>query len=524
MKVLLTETFSEEGRAILAQVASVEVRAGLSEEALIETITDYDALVIRSATQVNSRIIEAGKRLRVIGRAGTGVDNIDIDAATRHGVIVVNAPTGNAVAVAEHTLALMLALARNVPQADCSLKAGRWDKKQLEGVEVRGKTLGIVGLGRAGSAVAKRAEGLEMSVIAYDPFVTQDHASRIGVTLVPFERLLSESDFISLHAPVTEQNRGMISEREFARMKPSVRIINCARGDLLDEVALLHALQTQRVAGAALDVFSVEPPLDSPLLRHPRVIVTPHLGASTREAQQNVAIETAEQVAAVLRGETPRYPVNAPPLSIDELNELSPYLDLGERLGAFYARMAAHNLSSLELSYSGDVSEKNTSVITAAVLTGLLLPSSEEPVNRINAALIARERGWIISERRTTAPDNFTNLITMTVETSAGPRLVAGTVMRQEPHIVRVDDYWLDFVPKGHLLVSEHLEGPGIIGRVGLVVGDAGINISFIQLGRQARGGTGLMVLGLDDPVTPDLLEVMHQLPSIRYTRAVSIE
>ena len=524
MKVLITESFSEEGKAILAQYATVDVKTGLAEDALIEIIGQYEALVVRSATQVNSRVIGAGKRLLVIGRAGTGIDNIDIEAATRHGVIVVNAPTGNATAVAEHTLALMLALARNVPQADCSLKAGKWDKKKLEGIEVRGKTLGIIGLGRAGSAVAKRAQGLEMSVIAYDPFVTQDYATRMGVTLVSFERLLSESDFISLHAPVTEQNRGMIGERELAQMKPTVRLINCARGDLVDEDALLQALQSEKITGAALDVFTIEPPLESPLLRHPRVIVTPHLGASTREAQQNVAIETAEQVVAVLRGEPPRYPVNAPPLSADDLTELSPYLDLGQRLGAFYATVAAHNLNSLELSYSGEVAEKNTDIITASVLTGLLLPVVEEPVNRINATLIARERGWVISERKSSAPENFTNLITMTVETSAGTRLVAGTIMRREPHIVRIDDYWLDFVPKGHLLISEHLEGPGIIGRVGMAVGDAGINISFIQLGRQARGGTGLMVLGLDDPVTSDLLESMHQLPSIRNTRAISFK
>ncbi len=522
MKVLITEPFSEEGKAILSKCATVDVKTGLTEAALIDIIGDYQALVVRSATQVNSRVIEAGKQLVVIGRAGTGVDNIDIEAATRHGILVVNAPTGNAIAVAEHTIALMLALARNLPQADCSLKAGKWEKKKLEGIEVRGKTLGIIGLGRAGSAVAKRAQGLEMSVIAYDPFVTQDYAARMGVALVSFDHLLSESDFISLHAPVTEQNRGMIGAREFARMKASVRLINCARGELIDENALLEALESGKVAGAALDVFCLEPPLESPLLKHPHVIVTPHLGASTREAQQNVAIETAEQVVAVLRGELPRYPVNAPPLAPEELTELSPYLDLGQRLGAFYATVAAHNLNSLELSYSGEVAEKNTSLITASVLTGLLLPIVEEPVNRINAPLIARERGWIISERRSTAPENFTNLITMTVETSAGHRLVAGTVMRREPHIVRIDDYWLDFVPKGHLLISEHVEGPGIIGRVGTVVGDAGINISFIQLGRQSRGGTGLMVLGLDDPVTPELLEAMRQLPSIRYARAIS--
>jgi D-3-phosphoglycerate dehydrogenase len=522
MRVLVTETLSQEGRDLLSEHAEVDVKLGLDEEALCRIIGDYDALVVRSSTQVNARIVEAGRRLQVIGRAGTGVDNIDVEAATRRGVMVVNAPTGNTVAVAEHAIALILALARNVARADCSLKEGRWDKKKLEGVEIRGKTLGIIGLGRAGSAVAKRAGGLEMRILAYDPFVTRDYASRVGVGLVSLEELLTQSDFISLHAPVTEQTHGMISDREFSLMKPSVRIINCARGGLIDEEALLRALQSGKVAGAGLDVFSAEPPNDSPLVQHPLVIATPHLGASTQEAQRNVAVETAEQVVAVLKGEPPRYPVNAPPLSVEELTELKPHLELGACLGAFYAAVAADNPSAIEISYSGDVAEKDVSPITASILAALLTPAVEEPVNRINAGAIAKERGWLISERTTAAPQNFTNMTTMTVQTANGQRLVAGTVMRQEPHIVRVDDYWLDFVPRGHLLVSEHLEGPGIVGRVGMAVGEAGINISFIQLGRQERGGTGLMVLGLDDPVTTDLQEAMYRLPSIRYARSVS--
>lgn len=522
MKILVTESFSQEGKDLLAQCAVVDVQLGLDEDALCQVIGEYDALVVRSATRVSARVIEAGQRLQVIGRAGTGVDNIDVDAATRHGIMVVNAPTGNAIAVAEHTIALMMALARNVPQADRSLRAGHWDKKSLGGVEVRDKTLGIVGLGRAGSAVAKRAIGLEMVVIAYDPFVTQDYASRLNVRLVSFDELISRADFVSLHAPATDQNRGMIGARELQMMKPTARLVNCARGELVDEDALLQALNSGEIAGAALDVFAAEPPEGSPLLEHPRVIVTPHLGASTQEAQRNVALETAEQVVAVLSGKLPRYPVNVPSLSSEELLEMSPYLELGDRLGAFYGTVAADNLRALEIAYSGDVAEKDTTLITASILTGLLSPVAEGPVNRINAMLIARERGWVISERKSVAPENFTSLVTMSVETSAGQRLVAGTVMRDEPHIVRVDDYWLDFVPRGHLLISEHVEGPGIIGRVGMAVGDAGINISFIQLGRQARGGTGLMVLGLDDPVTPELLKAMSELPSITYTRAVS--
>ena len=523
MRILVTEPLSPEGEAVLAQCAVVETKVLRDEASLCEIIGDYDALVVRSATRVTARVIEAGKRLRVVGRAGTGVDNIDVEAATRHGVVVVNAPTGNAVAVAEHTIALILALARNIPQAVSSMKAGRWDKKHLGGIEVRGKTLGLIGLGRAGTAVAKRAIGLEMNVSAYDPFVNRDYAMRLGVSLAPLDTLLSNSDFVSLHVPATDLTERMLGERELSLMKPTARLINCARGGLIDEEALLRALETGRLAGVALDVFVSEPPPDSPLLRHSHVIATPHLGASTEEAQRSVALETAEQVVAVLNGDPPRYPVNAPLLSPEELTELSPYLELAERLGEFYTQLAADNLNGLEIGYSGEVAEKDTRVITASVLKGLLAPSVEEHVNRINAPVIARERGWLITEHKSAAPENFTSLITLTVNTGTGQRTVAGTVMRREPHIVRIDDYWLDFVGRGHLLVSEHIEGCGIVGRVGTLVGEAGFNISFVQLGRQARGGSGLMVLGLDDPVTPDLLEAMNKLPSIRSARAVNL-
>lgn len=526
MKVLVTEPLSPEGLELLKSQAEVDVRTGLDETSLCNLIADYDGLVVRSATQVTSRVIEAGRKLIVVGRAGTGVDNIDVDAATHHGVVVVNAPTGNAVAVAEHTIALMFALARNIAQADCTMKAGVWEKKRLHGIEVRGKTLGLIGLGRAGSAVAKRAQGLEMSVVAYDPFVSEESASRAGVRLVTFEQLLRTADFASFHTPLTDLTRGMLGEREIAVMKPGVRIINCARGGLIDEAALLSALESGHVAGAALDVFAVEPPLLSPLLRHPRVVATPHLGASTEEAQRNVALETAEQVASVLAGQPARYPVNAPALSPEELAALSPYLDLAERLGSLYVQLAADTavaVSGLEVSYCGEVAETNTDVITASILRGLLAPTVEQPVNRINAPVIARERGWRVSERRDPAPENFTNLVSLGVVTRSGQRVVAGTVMRGEPHVVRIDDFWLDFVARGYFLISEHTEGPGILGQVGTMVGDARINIESVQLGRQARGGMGMMVLGLDDPVTPDLLQQMNRLPSMLSSHMVKL-
>lgn len=523
MKVLVTEPLAREGLEVLRQHLDAHVMEEIDPHHLIEVIGDYEALIVRSVTQVTAAVIEAGRKLRVIGRAGTGVDNIDVEAATRRGIMVVNAPEGNSVSVAEHTIALMLALARHVPQADVSLRTGRWEKKRLAGVEVRGKLLGIIGLGRIGTAVARRAIGLEMEVIAYDPFVPVDHASRSGVRLVSLEQVLREADFISIHAPATDLTLGMIDSQKLALVKPTAYLINCARGGIVDEGALATALAEGRLAGAALDVFAQEPPTESPLLRSEKVIVTPHLGASTEEAQRSAALDVAEQVIAILRGEPARYPVNAPFISPEEMAELGPYVNLAERLGGFYARIAADNLQGLELAYSGEVAEHNTTLLTAAAIVGLLSPISEEPVNLINARLVAKGRGWVVTERVSPAGENFASLVTLRASTTAGERLVAGTVMRGEPHIVRIDDFWLDFVAKGYLLVSEHIEQPGILGRMGTLLGEAGVNISFVQVGRRERGGSGVMVLGLDDPVTPELLQEIMTLPSIRSARVVNL-
>ncbi len=523
MKVLVTETLAKEGLELLRRHLEVDVRLKLTPDQLLQIIGGYQALIVRSATKVTAPLIEAGQKLQVIGRAGTGVDNIDLEAATRRGVLVVNAPGGNSVAVAEHTIALMLALARHLPQADASLRAGRWERKKLAGTEVRGKTLGTIGLGRVGAEVARRANGLEMEVIAYDPFVPVEHATRCGVRLVPLEELLSEADFISIHAPATDLTLGMIGAKALSMVKPTARLINCARGGIVDEEALAAALDEGRLAGAALDVFECEPPEDSPLLRSDKVIVTPHLGASTREAQRNVAMEVAAQVVDVLNGEPPRYPVNVPFMSAEEMMELKPYIDLAQRLGGFYARTAVNNLRGLELAYSGEVTEHNTALLTAAAIVGLLSPISEEPVNLVNARLAATERGWTVTERVSPAIENFASLITLQASTTSGERLVAGTVMRDEPHIVRIDDFWLDFVARGLLLVSEHTERPGIIGRMGTLLGEAGISISFIQTGRKERGGPGVMVTGLDDPVAPELLETIKALPSVRSARVVKL-
>ncbi len=523
-RVLVTEPLADEAMQALAEHVEVDSRPGLSGPELLAAIGDYEGLVVRSATKVTAEVVRAGARLEVIGRAGIGVDNIDLEQATRRGIVVVNVPSGNTIAVAEHTIGLMLALARHIPRGDASLRAGRWEKRGLMGTEVRGKVLGLVGLGRIGTAVAQRAAGLEMQVIAYDPFVSPERAERGGVRLVDLEQLLRTADFISVHTPLTERTRHLIGAEALALVKPTARLINCARGQIVDEAALVAALESGQLAGAALDVFEQEPlSKESPLRACDKVVLTPHVAAATEEAQLAVSLDVARQVWEVLEGQPPRAPVNAPFLDPEALAELRPYLELAERMGSFYAQMAGNNLMRLDLTYGGDVAEKGVELLRAALLMGLLCSVSEEPLNLINAAVIAESRGLNLTEHRVPEADNWAGLITLRVTTTRGERVLAGTVMRQEPHIVRIDDYWLDFVAEGLLLVSEHVEQPGIIGRMGTILGDAGINIRFVQVGRRQRGGQGVMVLGIDDALSDQALEEVLRLSSIRSAHVVSL-
>ncbi|TEU19267.1 MAG: phosphoglycerate dehydrogenase [Anaerolineales bacterium] len=522
-KVLVVESLSEAAIRLLQESCQVEVRLGLSPEELLQTIGDYHALIVRSGIQVTARLLASAKKLVVVARAGTGVDNIDLDAATRRGIVVVNAPTSNTVAVAEHTMALMLCLARHIIQADGDMHTGRWQKRHLVGTELRDKVLGLVGLGRVGSAVASRARGLEMKVIAHDPFVSPDRAAKLDVEMVGLDELLSRADYVSLHAPSTERTRGMIGARELALMKPHARLINCARGDLIVGEDLVAALREGRLAGAALDVFVDEPTIDPALCQCPNLLLTPHLGASTEEAQQGAARQVAQQVIDVLEGRTPRYPVNVVAVSHKELEFLEPYLVLARRMGMFYAQLAENNLSHLELTYVGDIAEHDTTLITAAALAGLLGEASEEPVNLVNARLVARDRGLVVSEVRTPQAQDLSDSVTIRAQTTSGTRLLSGTVIRGQPHIVRIDAYWLDFVADGLLLVTEHVEQPGVIGQMGTLLGQEGINISFVQVGRQKRGGPGLMVVGLDDPITEETLARVMTMPSIRSARVIRL-
>lgn len=545
-RILVTEPLAAEGLDALRGEAIVDINTELTADQLIRAIGSYDSLLVRSKTRVTADVIAAGKRLGVIGRVGTGVDNVDLDAATRRGIVVVNAPYGNTVSVAEHTLAMMLALARHIPRADASLRGGHWEKQAFEGVQLRGKVLGIVGLGRIGAAVARRALGLEMRVICHDPLVTPERAAQMGAQWAPSEELLRSADIISLHLPDSHQTRALIGERELALMKPSAYLINCARGSLVDEDALYQALQSGRLAGAALDVFAQEPPPDSPLLHCDRVILTPHLAGSTAEAQRDTAVEVAQGVLDVLAGRMPKYPVNAPALPPEELQQLGPYLDLARRLGAFYAQVAGNHIQALEVACTGEQVGQRLDLLVSEVLVGLLAGASEEPVNWINAQWVARERGIAFAGRLEPESNagGWANWIELRVGSAASggqapaqptapmgwseqcavySHRVAGAVLRGEPHIVRMDDYWLDFVARGLLLVSEHIEQPGILGRMGTVLGNAGVNIHFVQVGRRERGGPGLLVLGLDDALTPAVLEQVLSLPSIRSARMVRL-
>jgi D-3-phosphoglycerate dehydrogenase len=523
MKVLVTEPLDGVGLACLQDDCQVDVRLKLDEAELLAAIPEYDALIVRSATQVTAQVLTAGDRLKVVGRAGTGVDNIDLEAATRQGVVVVNAPTSNTVAVAEHTMAMMLCLARHIPLANSLAHAGRWEKKGLMGTELRDKTLGLVGLGRVGTAVAHRARAFEMRLLAYDPFVSPERAAQMDVELVDLNTLLAQADYVSLHSPCTERTRGMIGAPQLALIKPGAYLINCARGGLIDEEALAAALTSGTLAGAALDVYVDEPSIPQAFQDCPNVILTPHLGASTREAQSEAAAEVVREVMAVLNGQAPRYPVNTAALPSEELIFLRPYLDLATRMGHLYAQLAANNLTHIELEYAGEITAHDTGLLTAAILAGILAETGHGHVNMVNARLVAKELGFALATVSSDDSQGFSGLVTLRTRTTRAQRELSGSVIRNQPHILRIDGNWLDFVPEGHFLIDEHLDRPGIVGRMGTVLGDAGVNISFVQLGREAKGGVAVMVLGLDEAVRGELLAQVRALPDIRSAHAVNL-
>jgi D-3-phosphoglycerate dehydrogenase len=517
-RVLVSEPVAQEGLDILRAHDDIEVifKPELKADALLGEVADVHGLIVRSQTKVTAQVIAAGKNLQVIARAGVGVDNIDVPAATRRGIVVLNSPDGNTIAAAEQTIALLLALSRNLPQAHASLSAGEWKRSAFMGVEVYGKVLGLIGLGKVGTHMARMARGLEMEIIACDPYISREHAERLGVRLVGFEELLRQADYISLHVSLTKDTRGMIGAKELAMMKPGVRIINTSRGGVIDEGALAEAIRSGHVAGAALDVFENEPPKGSPVVGLPGVIVTPHLGAATEEAQVKVAVDVAAQLADVLHGLPARTAVNLPPVSAETLKVLRPYLTLAEKIGRLQVQLAAGAITSIEVIYSGEIAELDVSTVTRALLKGLLERALEESVNYVNAVLVAETRGIRVTEAKSTSAEDYASLIAVKASSESGSREIEGTVFgAQDIRITRVDGYRVDFVPQGNLLITTNQDRPGMIGRVGTILGDAGINIAGMYVGRDRPGGREVMVLAVDSPVPAQVREKVLQVDGV---------
>jgi D-3-phosphoglycerate dehydrogenase len=515
VRILVAEPLAAQGLALLRAHHEVDERLGLPREEIAALLPDYDALVVRSQVKVDADMIAAGTRLIVIGRAGVGVDNVDLDAATRAGITVVNAPTGNTIAAAEHTLALMFALARRIAPADASMRRGEWRRSQFTGVELRGRTLGIVGLGKIGQAIAVRARAMEMTVLGSDPFVTPEQATNLGVDLVSFDDLIARSDVITVHVPMSRATRGLINAQAIARMKPDVMLLNVARGGILDEAAVAAALTDGRIAGAAIDVFEKEPPADSPLLAAPNTLLTPHLGASTAEAQVAVSEEVAEQILEVLDGRPARYAVNAPLLTPETAQAIAPYLPLAEILGRFLAQLARTAPRTLTLEIAGDPAAHDASSLVAAVLRGLLETATTDRVNLVNAATLARARGINVVERKTSTAGAFASLLTLTAEVDGTTTAVAGTVANGEPRIVRLDNHSMDLAPADSMLVTRHQDRPGTMGRIGTLLGQADVNISAMTLARSAPREDAYMVLALDDDVPGPVADAIRGDPAV---------
>ena len=527
MKILVSDPLSEEGLKILRDVKEfqVEVKTDLKSEALKEVIKDYDALIVRSATKVTKDIINAAQKLKVIGRAGVGLDNVDLEAATQKGIIVMNTPAGNTISTAEHTMSMILALSRNIPQANASTKKGEWKRSKFMGVELYNKALGIVGLGRIGTEVAKRALSFGMKVLAYDPFLSREVAESLGVEIAELKDLLGRSDYITVHTPLTEETKHIISNKEFGLMKTGVRIINCARGGIIDEAALLNALKEGKVAAAALDVFEKEPLLpDSELLKLDNLITTPHLGASTEEAQVNVAIEVAEIVRDALLGKGIRNAANYPCIEAEVCKFLEPYINLTEKLGVFSSQLVEGRFQELNISYSGEIMQYDLSPLTMSLVKGILSPILKETVNFINATSLAKERGIKIKEAKTSKEEEFVNLIQLEIKTDKETRMIFGTLSaNKQPRIVKIDDYYVEVSPSGEMIMIQNWDRPGIIGNLGTLLGKHNINIAAMTFGREKPGGRAITVLNVDSSVSAEILDKIKKLENILAVKVIRL-
>ena len=517
MKVLVTEPVAREGLEMLKAHADVEVRTGLSPHELEEAVRTADGLLVRSETRVTRGVIEAGAHLRVIGRAGVGVDNIDVPAATSRGIVVVNARSGNTVSAAELTVALLLASARHVPAADASVRRGEWTRGAFMGVELRGKVAGIVGLGQIGSAVARRLRALEMTVLGCDPFVPDERARMLGVELTELKALLERADFVTLHTTLTPETKHLIGRDELALMKSGARLINTARGDLVDEVALASALDSGSLAGAALDVFQKEPPGESPLTRHPKVVVTPHLGASTTEAQERVAVDVAREMLLVLDGRPATSAVNAPFVDPDAIQVVGPYLAVAETCGRLATQLAPGRFRDVELSFDGEIGNHEVEPLKAAAVAGLLAPISEERVNLVSVNHVIAERGWNVVVRKGAAAGPYTNLVSIRLRTSAGDVAILGTLAHGRAHVVELNGFRVDVAPEqghDHLLILENEDRPGRVGAIGTALGEMEVNIASMDVGRRGPG-EAIMVLTLSRALSAVELQRIGSTPGI---------
>jgi D-3-phosphoglycerate dehydrogenase len=519
MKVLVSDKLSPKGVEIFEKAGGIEVdvKTGLPPDELKAIIGEYDGLVIRSATKVTAEIIGAAVKLKVVGRAGSGLDNVDVPTASKRGIVVMNTPGGNTITTAEHAVSMMLALSRKIPQATASMKSKKWEKSKFMGAEFYSKTLGVVGVGQIGSIVADRARGLKMNVIAYDPFLSSEGAEKLGLELVTMDELLARSDYITIHVPKSNDTVNLINKERFSKMKDGVLLINCARGGIVNEQDLCDAIKSGKVAGAALDVFEKEPPdADNPLLDLDEVICTPHLGASTEEAQENVAVAVAEQMVDYLLRGTIRNATNVPSVDSEVLVKIKPYLNLAERLGSFQGQVISGGLEQISIEYSGEVAALQTEPITVSLLKGLLFPILQEDVNYVNAPLIAKERGIKVVESTTSQSEDFISLITLKVKTDKEERLVAGTIFgRSDPWIVQVDQFRIEAVPDNYMLLFHTHDRPGVIGNIGTSLAQHGINIARMQFGREKQEGESLLVLSTDEPVEKKHIEQMQKLDHV---------
>lgn len=525
-KVLISDNVSKECVDILSAAEGIEVtfNTKLTPEELKATIGGYDALIVRSATKARGEILDAATRLKVIGRAGAGVDNIDVKMATEKGIVVMNTPGGNTVSTAEHAFSLMLSLARNIPQADHSVKSGTWTPKKFMGVELRGKTLGIVGLGNIGREVASRAIAFKMRVIGFDPFISREMAERLGIELAPLDRIWEEADFITLHTPLNDTTRHLIDADVLARCKDGVRIINAARGGILDEQAVLAAIESGKVAGVAVDVYEKEPPENNPLVANAKVISTPHLGASTTEAQDIVAVMIAEQVKDfLLKGEV-RNAVNMPPMAPEVFEQVKPFADLGKGMGALLGQLGKGQLLNIGITYYGEVRSLDTWVVTSSILEGILTRGYSEGVNLVNAQNTAEKLGIKVSETKSSQETDYRSGLGLSVDTTEGTLSVFGTIFgKRDLRVVRFQDYGVEFAPEGYNLICGNKDRPGIIGDIGTVLGRKGINIAHMNWARKAQGGEAIVVLRTDELVVGESLEEVKRIPGIEWAAVVEL-